>query len=78
MISIGGEGEARRDVGAGVGGGGWGIGEVSMMIGEVGSSRDPQVRNSPFAKSVERRSRKIYLYIWQIDTQIFPSGTFQS
>ena len=78
MISIGEEDEARRDVGAGAGGGRWGIGGVSMMIGEVGSSGDPQVRNSPFAKSVERRSMKIYPSIWRTDTQIFPSGTFQS
>ena len=80
VISIGEEDEARRDVGAGAGGGRWGIGGVSMMIGEVGSSGDPLVRNSPFAKSVERKSRKIRIYpsIWQPDTQTFPSGTLQS
>ena len=79
MISIGEEDEARRDVGAGAGGGGWAIGGVSMMIGEVGSSGDPQVRNSPFAKSVEKRSKKIKIYpsTWQPDTQTFPSGTLQ-
>ena len=74
MISIGGEDEARRDVGAGAGGGGWGIGGVSMMIGEVGSSGDPQVPNFPFAKYVERRSRKTYPSTWQPDTQTSPSG----
>merc|ERR1712013_897578 len=30
--------------------------------------------NSPLAKSVERRSRKIYPYTWQSHTQISPSG----
>ena len=77
MISIGEEDEARRDVGAGAGGGGWAIGGVSMTIGEVGSSGDPQVRNSPFAKSVEGKSRTIYPSTWQPDTQTFPSGTLQ-
>ena len=70
MISIGEEDEARRDVGAGAGGGGWAIGGVS-------SSGDPQVRNSPFAKSVEGKSRTIYPSTWQPDTQTFPSGTLQ-